>query len=408
MTALPLHGIRVLDLSSVVVGPVCSLRLAQYGAEVVKLEAPGGDLMRSLGGESPTGQHSGAYLHFNRGKRAIALDLKSPDAREALRAMIPRFDVVLTNMRVSALERLGLDPAALRQLNSRLVYCSITGFGPGGRYRTLPAYDSVLQGVSGIAGLHGHRDGQAAYVPLLICDHTVGEIAAGAILAALLQRERTGEGSTVELPMFETMAAYVLHEHLARASFEPPIGPAGDKRLLDPGSRPVRTADGWISLTTNTDAQFAAFMRVIGREDCIADPRFLTVADRIRNLEHWFVIRDAALVERDTAYWLELLAAADVPAMPAHTLDSLPRDPHLQDVGLLSQDEHPTEGRVVSVRSTVLHDGVAATPGTPAQPLGWETRAVLADYGLGLEQIETLIAQGAALQHAPAGPDGSH
>ena len=142
MRTLPLDGIRVLDLSSVVVGPVCSLRLAQYGAEVVKLEAPGGDLMRSLGGDSPTGQHSGAYLHLNRGKRAIALDLKAPAARDAVRAIVPRFDVVLTNMRVSALERLGLDPATLRSLNPRLVYCSVTGFGPGGRYRALPAYDS--------------------------------------------------------------------------------------------------------------------------------------------------------------------------------------------------------------------------------------------------------------------------
>ena len=406
MRTLPLDGIRVLDLSSVVVGPVCSLRLAQYGAEVVKLEAPGGDLMRSLGGDSPTGQHSGAYLHLNRGKRAIALDLKAPAARDAVRAIVPRFDVVLTNMRVSALERLGLDPATLRSLNPRLVYCSVTGFGPGGRYRALPAYDSVLQGVSGVAGLHGQRDGEAAYVPLLICDHTVGEIAAGAIVAALLQRERTGEGSIVEVPMFETMAAYVLHEHLARASFEPPLGPAGDKRLLDPGSRPVRTADGWISLTTNTDAQFAAFMRVIDRPDCIDDPRFRTVADRIRNLEHWFALRDAALAQHGNDYWLERLAAADVPAMPCHTLETLAEDPHLADVALISSDDHPTEGRVAAIRSTILHDGAPAPLGSPAQPMGWETRQVLRELGLDEELVAALIRDGAAIQHESQSAQG--
>lgn len=398
MRPQPLAGVRVLDLSSVVVGPVCSLRLAQYGAEVVKLEAPGGDLMRSLGGESPTGQHSGAYLHFNRGKRALALDLKHAEARDAVRAMVPDFDVVLTNMRTSALGRLGLDADALRAINPRLIYCSITGFGPGGRYRDLPAYDSVLQGVSGIAGLHERRGGDAAYVPLLICDHVVGEIAAGSVIAALYERSTTGQGSTVEVPMFETMAAFVLQEHLARASFDPPLGASGDKRLMDAGTRPVRTADGWMSITTNTNAQFASFMRAIGRPECVDDPRFKTVADRIRNLEQWFAIRDTELVRESTEHWLKVLGEADVPAMPCHSLETLRDDPHLDDVGLMAFDDHPTEGRVVALRPTVLRDGETAPAGDPAQPLGWETRDILAKAGLDAARIDAMIDQGIAIQ----------
>jgi crotonobetainyl-CoA:carnitine CoA-transferase CaiB-like acyl-CoA transferase len=398
MRPQPLAGVRVLDLSSVVVGPVCSLRLAQYGAEVIKLEAPGGDLMRSLGGESPTGQHSGAYLHFNQGKRALALDLKDAEARNAVRAMVPHFDVVLTNMRTSALKRLGLNAETLRELNARLIYCSITGFGPGGRYRDLPAYDSVLQGVSGIAGLNERRGGDAAYVPLLICDHVVGEIAAGSILAALYERTVTGHGSAIEVPMFETMAAFVLQEHLARASFDPPLGASGDKRLMDAGTRPVRTADGWISLTTNTDVQFASFMRAIGRPECVDDPAFKTVADRIRNLDQWFAIRDAELVRQSTAHWLTVLAEADVPAMPCHSLETLCDDPHLADVGLMTFDDHPTEGRIVALRPTVLRDGQTAPVGTPAQPLGWETRNILIEGGLNRAQVSAMIDRGAAIQ----------
>tara|TARA_B100000678_G_scaffold140223_1_gene117001 strand:- start:10919 stop:12154 length:1236 start_codon:yes stop_codon:yes gene_type:complete len=399
MRTQPLDGIRVLDLSSVVVGPATSLRLAQYGAEVIKVEAPGGDLMRTLGGESPTGQHSGAYLHFNRGKRAMALDLKQPQAQQAVHAMIPKFDVVLTNMRPAALERLQLDAARLRAINPNLIHCSITGFGPGGRYRSLPAYDSVLQGVSGIAGLHDRRDGKAAYAPLLICDHVVGEIAAGAVMAALLDRASNGEGSTIEVPMFETMAAFVLQEHLARASFDPPLGPSGDKRLMDPGARPVRTADGWISLTTNTDAQFGAFMRAIGRPECIVDPRFASVADRMRNLDQWFAIRDAELIRHPTAHWLKVFGEADVPAMPCHSLETLQEDPHLDDVCLIESDIHPTEGKVVALRPTILRDGEPGPTGQSAQPLGWETRDILIDMGLDSALVDELIERGAAIQH---------
>jgi crotonobetainyl-CoA:carnitine CoA-transferase CaiB-like acyl-CoA transferase len=181
LTFEPLKDVRVLDLTSVVVGPVCTWRLAQYGAEIIKLESPEGDLMRGLGGPSPTGQHSGAYLHFNRGKRNICLDLKKPGAKAALDRLIASAHVVVANMRPQALERLGLDPGTIRARHPDKIYCLITGYGTDGPYAGQPTYDSVIQGATGMAGLALARDGSPAYVPMMICDHVVGEITAGAI-----------------------------------------------------------------------------------------------------------------------------------------------------------------------------------------------------------------------------------
>jgi crotonobetainyl-CoA:carnitine CoA-transferase CaiB-like acyl-CoA transferase len=397
MTSNPLAGIRVLDLTSVVVGPACTVRLAGYGADVVKIESIDGDQMRALGGPSPSGRHSGSYLQFNRGKKAVCLDLKHPAAREIVARLLDRVDVVVSNMRPIALERLGLDAETVRRQRPRLIHCTITGFGPGGPYRGRAAYDSALQGASGIAGLFGRRDGTPKYVPLLICDHVVGEIAAGAVMAALYERSLTGMGSAIEVPMFETMAAFVLQEHLGPMSFEPPLGGVGDSRVLNPDNRPLETADGWISLTANTDAQTHAFLRAVGREDAISDPRFRTTTDRYRNVDAWFALRASALTGRTTAEWLNVFTEHDVPAMPCHTPDSLLADPHLDAVGLIERLDHATEGEVRGLRPTVLKDGVPyGRAGCVAAPIGWDTRDVLADLGFGEAECDALIASGAA------------
>jgi crotonobetainyl-CoA:carnitine CoA-transferase CaiB-like acyl-CoA transferase len=396
MSFEPLKGIRVLDLTSVVVGPVCTWRLGQYGAEIVKVESPEGDLMRGLGGLSPTGQHSGAYLHLNRGKRNVCLDLKKPGAREAMERLVASSDVIVANMRPQALERLGLDAASIRQRHPDKVYCLITGYGTDGPYAGQPTYDSVVQGATGMAGLTLQRDGTPTYVPMLICDHVAGEIAAGAILAALVERKSSGKGCSVEVPMFETMAAFVLQEHLAQHSFDPPVGPPGDLRLLSPYNKPVQTADGWISFTVNTDTQVRAFLKVAGRNELLDDPRFNSVAARARHVKEWFEVRGAPLTHRTTAEWLELLQAADIAVQPCHTLETLPRDRHLQAVGLIRPEEHPTEGRTAAIRSTIRFDDEYPSLRTPSQPRGWETRDVLRDVGFAPDEIDALIAGGSA------------
>jgi crotonobetainyl-CoA:carnitine CoA-transferase CaiB-like acyl-CoA transferase len=400
MTFEPLKNIRVLDLTSVVVGPVCTTRLAQYGAEIVKVESPDGDLMRGLGGLSPTGQHSGAYLHLNRGKRNICCDLKSPSAQAIMTKLVASADVIIANMRPKALERLGLDADSIRTKHPEKIYCLITGYGTDGPYAGQPTYDSVVQAATGMTGLSLVRDGTPSYVPMLICDHVVGEIAAGSILAAIVQRKVTGTGCSIEVPMFETMSAFVLQEHLAQHSFDPPVGPPGDLRLLNPQNRPVETADGWISFTVNTDSQVRAFLQAVGRDEFIGDSRFATVASRAENVKEWFAIRGSPLTNRTTAEWLVILQQADIPVKPCHTLDTLPRDPHLMAVGLLTPEEHPTEGKTVAIRSTIRFDDAYPPLRSFSQPRGWETCPILKEAGFSSTEIAGFMEEGTVVETA--------
>jgi crotonobetainyl-CoA:carnitine CoA-transferase CaiB-like acyl-CoA transferase len=291
---------------------------------------------------------------------------------------------------------LGLDAATVRAKHPDKIHCLITGYGTDGPYAGRPTYDSVVQAVTGMAGLMLARDGEPAYVPMLICDHVAGEIAAGAILAALLERKASGSGCSLEVPMFETMAAFVLQEHLAQHSFDPPVGPPGDLRLLSPHNKPVKTADGWISFTINTDPQVRAFLKATDRAHLLDDVRFTSIAGRARHVAAWFEIRGAALTSRTTAQWLEVLLAADIAAQPCHTLDTLPHDPHLEAVGLIEFEQHPTEGRTAAIRASIRVDDATLPRRAPAQPRGADTRALLVEMGYAPDAIETLLQSGAA------------
>ena len=400
MTFKALAGIRVLDLTSVVVGPVCTWRLGQYGAEIIKVENPEGDLMRGLGGQSPTGQHSGAYLHLNRGKRNICLDLKKEGAMEVMNRLIESADVIVANMRPQALKKLGIDSETVRSKYPNKIYCLITGYGTDGPYAGMPTYDSVVQGATGMAGLFLQRDGQPNYVPMLICDHVAGEISAGAILAAIAERNVSGKGCSIEVPMFETMAAFVLQEHLAQQSFDPPVGPVGDQRLLSPHNKPVQTSDGWISFTVNTDPQVRAFLRVTERSDLLNDERFNSVAARATNVKEWFAIRGAPLTNKSTLDWLDLLQAADIAAQACHTLQTLPNDKHLKAVGLIQYEDHPTEGKTAVIRSSIKVDSAFLDLRETSQPKGWETQKLLEEMGYSADEVTALLAKGSAVATA--------
>lgn len=398
MSYEPLRGTRVLDLTAVVVGPAATWRLGQYGAEIIKVENPEGDLMRGLGGLSPTGQHAGAYLHLNRGKRNICLNLKAPGASEVMSRLIAWADVIVANMRPQALVRLGLDADTIRARYPDKIYCLLTGYGSDGPYAGFPTYDSVVQGAVGLPGLAMARDGAPKYVPLLICDHVVGEIAAGAILAALLNRQRTGQGVSLEVPMFETMATMVLQEHLAAQSFDPPVGPYGDQRLLSPHNQPLQTKDGFIAITINTDPQVRAFLIATGREVLASDPRFASVAARAVHVKEWFEVRGTPLPHKTSAEWLESFRKADLAAMPVHTIESLRDDPHVQAVGLVTAEDHPTEGRAAVLRSSIRADGQSLPPRSASVPCGWDSAAILQDMGFDSAEIAALFSQGVASQ----------
>lgn len=390
MTKGPLAGIRVLDLTSVVVGPTATLTLAQQGAEVIKLEPPEGDLLRRLGGKPRTPGMAPKFLHFNRGKRSITVDLKTEGGRAVAGRLAARADVLIANIRPAPLRRLGLGWEDLRTGNPRLVHCSITGFGSAGRYRDFPAYDTIIQGASGMAACMARAFGEPRYMPFVIADHMVGFIAAQAICAALVSRERSGTGQAIEVPMFENMVNFVLTEHMNQRSYDD-AGEWGDPRIMDPNGRPVRTLDGWISISANTDAQAFGFFQAIGRAELRDDPRFSSVSARLEHVGDYFALRAAALAARTTAEWLVLLRARQVPAMAVNDVDDLFDDPHLRDVGLIETQEHHSEGQVRALRAaTLFSEGADEMGDAPLQ--GEHGRAILAELGYDDAEIAALAS----------------
>lgn len=402
-TAMPLAGIRVVDLTSAVVGPYCTQVLADYGAEVIKLEEKSGDVIRWISGRSRTPGMSGKFMHMNRNKRSISLDLKQSAGRDALLKLVDTADVFLHNMRNAAVGRLGLDADTLRARRANLVYCGIAGFGSDGRYAGRPAYDSILQGGTALASLLAGADGEPRYVPYVVIDRTAGLMVAHAVLAALFARERDGRGRVIEVPMFESYAGLLLSEHLYGHSFQPPTDRLGDRRLLDANARPVRTRDGHVCITTNTDDQVRKLFLSLGRPDLAIDARFATSLSRIEHIAEFFAVRAELLAQRGTDEIVELLLKHDVPCMPCHTLESLLADPHLGDVGLVQTDRHPTQGTIRQIRPAIRMTGFDPAVRLPAPHIGEHTATVLAELGYAPGQIADLFRGGAAYT-APDAP----
>jgi crotonobetainyl-CoA:carnitine CoA-transferase CaiB-like acyl-CoA transferase len=386
-----LAGIRVVDLTTVVVGPTATLYLADYGADVIKVEAPGGDLLRSLGGQSKSGELSGKFMHFNRNKRSIVLDLKQARGREALHRLLATADVFIANVRPAALERLGLGAAALHERYARLIICNLMGFGRGGRYRDRPAYDTIIQGLAGVADCNRRAGGEPRYVPMVFADHVVGLIATQCIMAALFARERTGQGQAIEVPMFENMAAFVLAEHMGDLAFVPSRGGSGDLRVLDPMGKPIATADGYICVSANTDAQAFALFDAIGRAELKSDPRFSSVKARLANVRAYFDVRAESFRTRTTDEWIEILARADVPAGRMHTLDSLLADEHLADVGFFREVDHPVEGGIVDMKFSNRFSAGGREDYLPPPLVGGDNVAILREIGYGGEEVDAML-----------------
>jgi len=395
----PLAGVRVLDLTTVLVGPYCTQILAEMGAAVLKVEAPEGDVVRLIG----PARHPGMgcmFLTVNRGKRSIALDLKRPEGRDALLRLARGADVLVTNIRPRAMARLGLDYHAVRAVNGRVVYASVLGYGQDGPYAAQPAYDDLMQGATGIAALNGRAegDGDAAprYVPLAMADRVTGLAAVGAINAALLHRERTGEGQRVEVPMFETMAGFVLGDHLGGRVFDPPLDAGGYARLLSPGRRPYRTRDGHVCTMIYNDRQWRDFCAAAGLSDLVSeDPRFASHATRTEHIDAILAMLERVFAERDTAEWVAILEGADLPVAPVHTLESLPRDPHLVASGFFGTEEHPTEGKLRRMAPAARFSAGSADTPRPAPRLGEHGEEALREAGCTEAEIAALRRSGA-------------
>lgn len=400
MTGGPLDGVRVVDMTTVVVGPICGRTLADQGADVIKVEAPGGDLLRTMarGGRNPG--MSGKFMNFNRNKRSICLDIKQPAGLEALKKLIASADVFVTNVRPTALERAGLDYESLAHANPRLVYCGIVAFGKGGRYYNRPAYDPIVQSLSGVAGTFERAIGEPRFVPMVMTDHVTGLIAAQSIGFALYRREKTGKGEAIEAPMLENMASFVSSEHLAGLTFVPPAGESGDNRLLSPDYRPLPTKDGYITVGPNTNAQAFAFFDAVGRPELKTDPRFDSAASRTANAAEYFEVRRTGLAQKTTAEWLAIFEKVDVPAAAYNSIDDLLEDPHLQDIGFYEEIDHPSEGRILKTKTPNTFSGGMREDTLPAPLVGEQTAEVLAELGYAADDVAEMVARGAAITPA--------
>lgn len=386
-----LKGVRVIDFTTVVLGPYAGQMLGDLGADVIKVEPLAGDVFRAV----RPGHHAemgAGYLNLNRNKRSIAIDMRSTDGRAVIDRLVASADVVIHNMRAASAERLGIGFARLKDVNPRIAYCFTAGFGVGGRDEDLPAYDDTIQARSGVAALNALPTGEPRYLSTIVADKVGGLHLTVGALAALAARDRTGEATCVEAPMFESMVSFLLAEQLAGRTFVPPLGRTGYDRLLSPYRKPHRTADGFIGLLPYNTQQWTRFLSLIGRDDLAADPRVTDPVQRSSNIDMLYATIEAALPARTSSEWLALLGERDIPCAPVNSLEAVLDDPHLADVGMFAQVEHPTEGTLLAVRSP-FRSG-EPTGDTPAPMLGADTRSLLVELGYAAGEIDALLSAG--------------
>lgn len=363
-----LKGVRVLDLTAVVLGPFATQYLGDFGADVIKVEPHSGDIFRHVQPSRSRGMGAG-HLAFNRNKRSIALDLKSADGHRRFMALLAEADVLVHNMRPSAARRLGLDPEVLRNTHPRLVYCMSTGYGSKGQHADLPAYDDIIQAASGIASVNADETGAPRYLPTILCDKIGGLHLAMAVMAGVIQQSRTGRGCVIEAPMFEGLVSFLMAEHLSGETFRPSRGSLGYNRILSEHRRPYATRDGFIGLLPYSGKHWASFLDAVGREDLARADWVQDSARRSERVGELYAVVAEAMPARSTADWMDLLRALDIPCTQVNSLDDLLDDPHLADVELFQDIEHPSEGALRSIRSPFWVDGAEEHPDKPAPEL---------------------------------------
>ena len=395
--ARPLAGLRVIDITTVMLGPYATQILGDYGADVIKVESPEGDSTRTTG-PSPERGMAATFLGANRSKRSIVLDLKQEAGREALLTLADTADVLVCSVRPQKMRALGLAPEVLRERNPRLIVVGIHGFGEGGPYAGRPAYDDIIQGLCGLAAL-GELQGEApAYVPTVMADKTCALFTVQAVLMAVVGRANSGRGSYVEVPMFECMVNFTLVEHAYGAMFRPPLGDPGYVRLLTPHRKPYPTRDGYICVVPYSTQHWERFFAEAGCPGLMQDERFATIADRTRNIDALYGELARCLTQRTTAQWLEACERLDVPAAPMNRLSDIEADPHLAATDFFLHHDDPGLGHFVTPSAPLRFDAATPAPRLPPR-LGQHTVQVLEEAGVPATTITHWLAQGAIIQH---------
>jgi crotonobetainyl-CoA:carnitine CoA-transferase CaiB-like acyl-CoA transferase len=383
----PLKGLRILDLTTVLFGPFGTQTLGDWGAEVIKIESLTGDTWRNSGQFRNRGM-SGQFMAANRNKRSVALDLKHAEGKAVLRRLIATADALVSNIRPAGLTRLGFSYDTCKELNPKIIYAVATGFGQDGPWRARPAFDEIIQAASGFASAMG-SDEEPAFVPSLIGDKICGMALTSAVTAALLHRERTGEGQMVEVPMLETLASFNSIEMFGGYAFVPPIGPSGYKRMK--ARRPVRTKDGWLTMLPYSGDNWCAFFEAVGHPECITEFSVRDPVLRAQNIDKIYDrMRDIAPT-RTTAEWEALFLQIDVPHASFAKLTEVAEQPHLKAVGMFQELDHPTEGKIRQARPPARFSASPASVRRLAPGLGEHTREVLREVGYSQAEIGDLV-----------------
>jgi crotonobetainyl-CoA:carnitine CoA-transferase CaiB-like acyl-CoA transferase len=387
----PLAGIKVIDITTVVLGPYASQVLGDMGADVIKVETVTGDTTRYIGPSRTKGMGS-YFATLNRNKRSLAIDLKKPAAMRALSRLIDGADVFVHNIRIGAAQRLGLDYESLAQRNPRLVYACASGFRKGSSMQEFPAYDDLIQGLSGIASLNAGPDGAPRYFPMVVVDKLTGTNLASMIGMALFHRERTGEGQEVHVPMLETILSFALVEHMWHGLFNEPEKGLGYPRMLSPNRRPYQTKDGFISVIAHSDKQWRRLFEVMGVPHYIDDPRFSSTEARTTHIDALYATLTEGMRHRTTAEWIAELQPADIPCGRAGTLADLFDDPYLKETGFFQEVDHPVEGKALM---TAVPARFSKSPPNTTRlwpTLGEHNREILREAGCLEDEIEAILA----------------
>ena len=392
----PLHGVRILDLTTVVMGPYATQILGDFGADVIKVEPIEGDVIRQAWPFRNPGMGA-IFLNVNRNKRSVALDLKKPAALQACLALAKTADVLVYNIRPQAMARLGLSYEKVRSTNERIIYVGCFGYSQRGPYAAKAAYDDMIQGASGLPWLLQKQGApEPRYAPMIVADRSVGQQVASAVSAALYSREKTGKGQRVDVPMWEHLLQIVLSDHLGGYTFDPQKGEPGYARILTPDRRPYQTEDGYVCALIYNDKQWKAFFDVIGRPELLSRPEFATQEARSQNYRTAYALVAEEIKTRTTAFWIEALERADIPVQRMNSLDDIVADPHLSAIGYLQVVDHPSEGRIRMLAVPSEWSGTTPEYRRHAPRLGEHTREVLREAGLSDQKIDALLADKAA------------
>lgn len=394
----PLEGVKVVEFTSVVLGPWACQILGDMGAEVIKVEPPGGDTNRHLGPSNNHDDMSALFLTCNRNKRSIVLDLKKPEGKKAALKLIAQADVMVHNFRPQAMDKLGLDYGSVKAVNSEIVYCATYGYGKKGPYGDKGALDDSIQAGAGVAMLMSMVEGEPRYLPTILADKTTGMAVVNAVIAALFYKERHGKGQEIEVPMYETMVSFVMVEHLWGLAFDPPIGKAGYTRLMSKHRRPYKTKDGYIAVLPYWDNHWKTFCEVVDRPDMIADPRFKDMKTRLANIDVSYAETGKALAQKTTGEWLELLKPTNVPHMIVNTLDDLIDDPHLKETGFWQMVDHPTEGRLRMAKTPYNFSESPIEIKRLPPRLGQQSEEILKEAGYSDKDIKEMLEQGITMK----------